>query len=123
MRMSMAKCVDRHAGSEIKVALAVSREQPRALPSLESQIDARIGWQQVGGHGAARSRWWSIVRTNGRKTQCAASLGGTRYIVLPAGPVSTMLVRAFSLPRSGLTFDACILGWRERKIQGASATW
>ena len=45
MRMRMAKRVDRDARGEIEIALAIGRDQPRALAPLESEIDARIGRQ------------------------------------------------------------------------------
>ena len=44
-RMRMSKRIDGDAGGEIEIALAVSREQPRALAPLESEVDARISRQ------------------------------------------------------------------------------
>ena len=47
MRMRMAERVDRDAGREIEIALAVGRDQPGALAALEGEIDARIGRQKM----------------------------------------------------------------------------
>ena len=51
MRMGVAERVDRDAGGEIEVALAVGRDQPGALAPLESEVDARISRQQMRAHG------------------------------------------------------------------------
>jgi hypothetical protein len=42
MRMRVTQRVDGYAGGEIEVPVAFSREQPRALASLECEVDARI---------------------------------------------------------------------------------
>ena len=39
MRMGVAERVDRDAGGEIEIALAIGRDQPRALAALETEID------------------------------------------------------------------------------------
>ena len=39
MRMRMAKRIDSDAGGEVEVAIAIGRDQPRALATLESKID------------------------------------------------------------------------------------
>ena len=39
MRMRMAERIDRDAGGEIEIALAIGRDQPRALAALETEID------------------------------------------------------------------------------------
>ena len=41
----MAERIDGNAGGKIEIALTLGREQPSALAPLESEIDARIGWQ------------------------------------------------------------------------------
>jgi hypothetical protein len=46
MRMRVAETIDRDAGAEIEVALALARDQPHALPPLEGDIGARIDGQQ-----------------------------------------------------------------------------
>ena len=45
VRMGVAERVDRDAGGEIEIALAVGRDQPRALAALEREIDARVDRQ------------------------------------------------------------------------------
>ena len=45
MRMRMAERIDRDAGGEIEIALAVGRDQPNALAPLESEVDPRVGRQ------------------------------------------------------------------------------
>jgi hypothetical protein len=57
----MAEHIDRDAGGKIEIAIALSRDQPRALTPLESKVDTRIGRQQVRGHGTVRS---STFRSN-----------------------------------------------------------
>ena len=47
VRMGMAERVDRHARREVEVAVAVGRDEPRALAALERKIDARVGRQQM----------------------------------------------------------------------------
>jgi hypothetical protein len=52
MRMGVAERVHSHAGCEIEVTLAVSCDEPSALASLEREIGARIGGQQMRSHVA-----------------------------------------------------------------------
>jgi hypothetical protein len=49
--MGMSKSINGDAGREIEIALAVSREQPRALAPLESEVDTRISRQKMRDHG------------------------------------------------------------------------
>ena len=46
MRMRVAERIDRDAGGEIEIAVAVGRDQPDALAPLEGEVDTRIGRQQ-----------------------------------------------------------------------------
>ena len=57
-RMRVAERVDRDAGGEIEIALAIGRDQPNAFAPLEGEVDARIGRQQMRGHGTAHS--WCV---------------------------------------------------------------
>ena len=70
MRMRVAEHIDRDAAAEIEIALAVRRNEPRALASLEGEVDARISRQQVRRHGR-------LVCSVGVEMKCAASPGGT----------------------------------------------
>jgi hypothetical protein len=45
--MAMAKSVNRHAGGEVEIALAIGGREPSTLAPLESEIDPRIGRQQM----------------------------------------------------------------------------
>ena len=47
LRMGVAERIDRDAGGEIEIALAVGRGEPNALAALEGEVDARIGRQQM----------------------------------------------------------------------------
>ena len=47
LRMRMAERIDRDAGGEIEIAVAVGRGQPDALAPLESEVDPRVGWQHM----------------------------------------------------------------------------
>jgi hypothetical protein len=40
--MRMTQRIDGNAGSEIQIPIAVGREKPCALASLEREVDARI---------------------------------------------------------------------------------
>ena len=46
-RMRVAQRIDRDAGGEIEIALAVRRDQPNAFAPLESEIGPGIGRQKV----------------------------------------------------------------------------
>ncbi len=54
MRMAMAERVDRDAGGEIEIALAIGRDQPGALAALEAEIDPGEDGKQM-----RRARCWS----------------------------------------------------------------
>ena len=43
LRMSVTQGVDRNAGREIEIAIAVCRNEPSAFAPLKSEVDARIG--------------------------------------------------------------------------------
>ena len=55
MRMRVAKRVHRHAGREIEIALAIRRDEPSALASLEGDVGAGIGRQQMRSHDPSSS--------------------------------------------------------------------
>ena len=44
--MGMAQGIDRDAGAEIEISLAISAEEPGPLPLLEGKLGARVGRQQ-----------------------------------------------------------------------------
>jgi hypothetical protein len=50
MRMRVTERVHRHAGREIEIALTVRRDEPSALASLEGEIGAGIGGQEMRSH-------------------------------------------------------------------------
>ena len=60
-RMRMAERIDRNPGGEIEVAFSVRCREPRALASLESKVDPRIGRQNmrctVLAHRPADAEW------------------------------------------------------------------
>ncbi len=94
MRMGMTQRIDRDAGGEIEIALAVRRHQPRAPRApLESEVDARIGRQQVRElttgifHRAvlAYARFLSCARNERRRLQRAA-LWAFYWRALPCQP-------------------------------------
>ena len=53
MRMGVAERVDRDAGAEIEISLAVAAVEPGALAPLEGELGARIGRQQWRCHGSS----------------------------------------------------------------------
>ena len=46
-RMGMAEHIDRDAGREVEIALAVGRGQPGALAPLEGEVGTRISRQKM----------------------------------------------------------------------------
>jgi len=49
MRVTMAERIDRDAGREIEIALAIGRYQPGALAALETEIDPGEDRKQMRG--------------------------------------------------------------------------
>ena len=71
--MRVAERVDRDAGGEIEIALAVGGDEPRALAALESEVDTRDRSAEDGdAHGTLGSRL-----DDAPEMKCAASPGGT----------------------------------------------
>ena len=54
--MGVPQRVDGDAAGKIEIALAVGRDQPSSFASLEGEVDAGIGRQQVRGHGTGLAR-------------------------------------------------------------------
>jgi hypothetical protein len=76
--MRMTQRIDRDPGGEIEVALTLFGDQPDALAPLESEVDARIGRQEMRGHA-------EVLSSNSfAEMKRAAPLDGTKIILFPA---------------------------------------
>jgi hypothetical protein len=54
--MRVTKRINRDAGREVQVTVAVGRDQPSALAPFKSEIDARVSRQDMRRHGQFLSR-------------------------------------------------------------------
>ena len=99
MRMCVAQSIDGDAGGEVEIALALSRDQPGALAPLESEVDARIGRQQVRAHDRhlSSSVWTYAQACRAPEMNRAASAGGTcEHSIAGPCPVNRRIRPAFS---------------------------